>query len=69
MKKVRKLKIHSKLKPRTNGYIHIPEIRLEGKWLKELGFNEGQEVRIQQGKKRLIITLNEEKQPPFNTFS
>jgi toxic protein SymE len=69
MKKVRKLKIHSKSKARTNGYIHIPEIRLEGKWLKELGFNEGQEVRIQQGKKRLIITLNEENQPSVNTFS
>lgn len=66
---VRKLKIHSKSQLRTNGYIHIPEIRLEGKWLKELGFNEGREVRIQQGKKRLIITLNEEKQPSYNTFS
>lgn len=55
----RKLKIHSKSQSRINGYINIPEIRLEGKWLKELGFNEGKEINVHQESKKLIITLNE----------
>ena len=34
----------------------VPEIRLEGKWLEELGFNVGEEVQIKMQRKKLIIT-------------
>jgi len=39
----------------------VPEIRIEGKWLKQLGFEEGNEVLIEQKKKKLIITVKKEK--------
>lgn len=61
MKQVRKLKIQGKFRSRTFDYINIPAIRLEGKWLKELGFHEGKQISIYQERKRLIITLDEEK--------
>lgn len=61
MKDFRKLKIHSKFRARTWDNTTVPEIRLEGKWLKDLGFKEGKEVKIEQEKNKLIITLNKEK--------
>ncbi len=54
----RKLKIHSKHRSRTWDYITVPEIRLEGKWLNDLGFVEGRQVQIKLRKNKLIITLN-----------
>lgn len=56
--KFRILKIHSKFRPRTFDNTTIPEIRLEGKWLDTLGFKQGQKVKIQQEKYRLIITID-----------
>lgn len=35
----------------------VPEIRLEGKWLAELGFQQGEHVQIEQQTEKLIITL------------
>jgi toxic protein SymE len=58
MKDFKKLKIHSKHRPRTWDNITVPEIRLEGKWLDKLGFKEGRQVQIEQQKNKLIITLN-----------
>lgn len=61
MKDSRKLKIHTK---RQSGYYRattIPVIKLEGKWLKKLGFNEGQMINIRQEKEKLIITIDKEK--------
>lgn len=58
MRGLRKLKIHSKQRPRTWDYITVPEIRLEGKWLNDLGFAEGRQVQIELRKNKLIITLN-----------
>ncbi|QMU66782.1 MAG: type I addiction module toxin, SymE family [Flavobacteriaceae bacterium] len=43
-------------------YIIVPEIRLEGKWLKELGFEIGKEIEAEQQKNKLIITLTDKKQ-------
>ncbi|KQB39595.1 SymE family type I addiction module toxin [Flavobacterium aquidurense] len=37
----------------------IPVIRLEGKWLKKLGFNEGQMINVTQEINRLIITIDD----------
>ena len=53
----RKLKILSKGQRRTYGnYVHVPEIKLEGKWLQKLGFELGGEVMVKQQKGKLTIT-------------
>lgn len=56
MKSFRSLKIQSKFQARRRHYVVVPKIRLEGKWLRELGFTEGDSVRIEQRKHMLIIT-------------
>jgi len=59
MKKFRRLKIHTKFQKRCYSKLaQIPEIRLEGKWLSELGFKEGKMVRVEQRKNKLIITVD-----------
>lgn len=57
MKKARKLKIHSKTRYRNWDQITVPEIRLEGKWLQDLGFTVGKQVLIDQKKNKLTIEL------------
>lgn len=44
--RIRKLKVHAKYQRRKNNYVLIPEIRLAGKWLGELGFEIGREVIV-----------------------
>ena len=63
MEKFRILKIYSKFRYRRwgNNYT-VLEIRLEGQWLEQLGFEQGNEVLIQQKNNKLIITLREEKE-------
>lgn len=62
MSKIRILKIHSKFRQLKWGNSTIvPEIRLEGKWLEQLGFEKGNEVLIEQKKNKLIITVKKEK--------
>lgn len=59
MSKARKLKIYAKYQSRRwGGGVSIPEIRLEGKWLDELGFKKGQTVIIEQEQNKLTITLD-----------
>jgi len=58
MNQFRKLKIHAKHRPRRWDYTTVPEIRLEGHWLKKLGFKEGEQVRVEQQRNRLLITLH-----------
>ncbi|KAB2818078.1 SymE family type I addiction module toxin [Phaeocystidibacter marisrubri] len=57
MNRYRKLKIHSKYRPRRLHNSTVPQIRLEGRWLEELGFIEGQQVQIEQQYNKLTITL------------
>jgi toxic protein SymE len=38
----------------------IPLIRLQGQWLRQLGFEEGCRVIIQQENEKLIITLDKD---------
>ena len=57
MNNLRKLKIYQKHQPREWKYIAVPEIRLEGKWLKDLGFEIGKEIEIKQQQNKLTITL------------
>ena len=63
MNKFRILKIYSKFRYRRwgNNYT-VPEIRLEGQWLEQLGFEQGNEVLIEQKKNELIITVRKEKE-------
>ncbi len=58
MSRFRKLKIHSKFRTRRWDNTTIPEIRLEGKWLDELGFKQGQIVIIEQEQNKLTIRLD-----------
>lgn len=58
----RKLKIHSKHRPRRWDYTTVPEIRLEGRWLEQLGFKQGDQVQIKQERYKLTITLCQEKE-------
>ena len=57
MEKLRKKKVYTKFRNRTNDIIRIPEIRLEGKWLEKLGFTEGSEIVIQQELNKLTIMV------------
>jgi toxic protein SymE len=63
LSKFRILKIYSKFRYRRwgNNYT-VPEIRLEGQWLEQLGFEQGNEVLIEQKNNKLIITIREEKE-------
>ncbi|MFH6957160.1 SymE family type I addiction module toxin [Flavobacterium aquidurense] len=39
-------------------YVIFPEIRLCGKWLKDIGFEYGQSITVIHEKNRIIITAN-----------
>lgn len=62
----RKLKIYSTIYPKPFGglpgsyalEIRVPLIRLQGVWLRELGFEEGDRVIIVLEKEKLVITLD-----------
>ncbi|MCE7996341.1 MAG: type I toxin-antitoxin system SymE family toxin [Roseivirga sp.] len=60
MSRIRTLKIYTKHRPRRWDYTTVPEIRLEGRWLEELGFKEGDKVQIKQQHNKLIITLHQD---------
>ena len=53
----RKLKIHYKFRQRKYDTSIIPLIRLEGKWLENLGFKIGNEITVNQKINKLIITV------------
>ena len=57
MNRFRKLKVYSKFRARKWDCTTVPEIRLQGKWLDELGFKQGQVVIIEQELNKLIITI------------
>ncbi len=58
MNTFRKLKIHGKFRLLKWGSTTVPAIRIEGKWLDELGFKQGQKVNIQLEANKLTITLD-----------
>lgn len=60
MKNSRRLKIYTKYQKRESKHTTIPGIKLEGKWLNKLGFNEGQMVNIEQKKNKLTITIEKD---------
>lgn len=52
---VKVLKIYTKYFKRFGYYILLPEIRLSGKWLQNLGFLTGQKISITQEQNRILI--------------
>ena len=57
MKNQRMLRVGYKYQNRAfQQMVMIPEIKLTGKWLKESGFEEGQNVKVVVQKNKLIIT-------------
>jgi len=63
MKRFRILKVYSKFRYRRwgNNYT-VPEIRLEGQWLTQFGFEIGKEITVEQHKNKLTITLTDKKE-------
>ena len=54
---IRQLKIATQYQPRSRyKLIKVPEIRLVGKWLRELGFTEGNFVELQLKQNKITIT-------------
>ncbi len=58
---MKKIKIQPKHRKRTYDEIIISGIRIEGKWLKDSGFEEGKYVSVEVGLNKLTITLNQER--------
>ena len=64
---MKKIKIQPKHRRRTYDEIWIPEIKMEGKWLEKLGFKQGEHVKVELKRKKLIITLIEDEEKADNT--
>lgn len=57
-KKQRRLKVYQSFRPTVSQrFVSEPEIRLKGKWLKELGFVPGQSIAVKHENNCLTITL------------
>jgi toxic protein SymE len=57
----RRLKVVAKTFPREyHRYVIFPEIKLSGKWLKDMGFVSGKHVIVSHRKNKIIITLQKE---------
>lgn len=56
MKSFRKIKIQPRFILRKYDKTVVPEILLKGKWLAEMGFVAGQEVKIEFKENELVIT-------------
>ncbi|WP_294197666.1 SymE family type I addiction module toxin [uncultured Chryseobacterium sp.] len=59
-KKDRHLKVYGKYTGNSNPWRPniLPEIRLCGKWLQEIGFEQGNTIKVQQRKNKITITLD-----------
>jgi toxic protein SymE len=55
--KYKKLRIYSKFRRKKWDHVYVPEIRLEGKWLNDLGFKSGKKVQIKMENGKLTITI------------
>ena len=58
---MKKIKIQPKYRERTYDRIIVPEIKMEGKWLKDSGFEHGKYVSVNVHPNKLTITLDGEK--------
>ena len=46
----------------TSYYRLVPQIRLQGSWLAQLGFEEGDAINVQCNDGKLVITLQREEE-------
>jgi toxic protein SymE len=61
------LKIYRKHRPSGHHhYAQVPEIRLCGNWLRDLGFKEGKSVKVVMEKGQLIVTLAKKPKTPIS---
>lgn len=51
----RHLTISTKYHNRERAYVAVPAIRIEGKWLGQLGFKQGAKVKLLCKKNKLVI--------------
>ncbi|HEX5155400.1 MAG TPA: SymE family type I addiction module toxin [Parafilimonas sp.] len=51
----RRLTISTKYHSRERAYIAVPAIRIEGKWLHQLGFKQGEKVKLVCKRNKLLI--------------
>ena len=58
---MKKIKIQPKHRKRAWDEIVVPEIKMEGKWLKDSGFEYGKYVSVNVQPNKLTITLDREK--------
>lgn len=58
-RKERQLKVYPRYFDRAYSWrpVILPEIRLCGKWLKEIGFEQGQTIKVQQERNKITITV------------
>lgn len=56
MKSFRKIKIQPRFILRKYDKTVVPEILLKGKWLAEIGFIAGKEVKIESKDNQIVIT-------------
>ena len=54
---IRKLKIYEHVRVRDRDYVCVPMIRLQGLWLKKIGFLAGANIKIHVQQKRLVIEV------------
>jgi hypothetical protein len=54
---IRKLKIYEHARIRDRDYVIVPMIRLQGLWLKKIGFVPGANIKIHVQQKRLVIEV------------
>lgn len=58
---LQQLKVHSKdLSPAPEPSIALPEIRLSGRWLEDIGFVCGQPVMVLIEQKKITLTIENE---------
>jgi len=58
----RKLKVYSRFQPYQNGIMIVSEIRLTGKWLEKLGFEQGKRIELNCEQNKITITLADERE-------
>ena len=51
----RNLTVSTKYHSREDAYIAVPAIRIEGKWLSQLGFKRGEKITLVCKKNKLVI--------------
>ena len=52
---MRSLTVYRLYQPRGSNYIKVPEVRLSGKWLQELGFDISQRISVRVQKGLIVI--------------